>query len=70
MSIIPIVIGFFGTVTESLPQELEDLGGDCPNYSIFEIDQNTAKCSEDLKCLALIETQAENHLLTLMGKTI
>ena len=39
--------------------------GDCPNYSITEIGQNTEKNPGNLR-LALTQTPVENHQLTLM----
>ena len=46
VTIIPIVIGAFGTVTKGLLKGLEDLEvGDHPNNSITEDDQNTEKRS-------------------------
>ena len=55
MTIIPIVIGAFGTVTKGL---LKGLGiwrpsGDHLNNSIIENDQNTEKSPEDLRGLAV-----------------
>ena len=40
--------------------------GDCPNYSIIEIGQNTEKSPGKLSRLAVSQTQVENHQLTLM----
>ena len=66
-----IVIGALGTVTKGLVQGLEDwTGGDCLNYSIIEISQNTEKSPEDLRGLAVTQTPVENHHLTLMWKTV
>ena len=60
-TIMPIVIGALGTVTKGLVQGLEDLvngtRGDCPNYSIVEIGQNTERSPGDLRRLAITETQ-------------
>ena len=42
--------------------------GDHPNYSIFEIDQNTKKNPEDLSRLAVTQTPVENHQPTLCEK--
>ena len=59
MTIIPIVIGAFGTVTKGLLKGLEDSGswrpiGDHPNNSITENGQNTEKSPGDLRILAVI----------------
>ena len=57
VTMIPIVIGVVGRVTKGLVQELGDLemrtSGDHPNYSFVEIYQNTEKCPEDLRRLAV-----------------
>ena len=52
MTIIPITIGAFGTVTEGLLKGPEGLGNkrtsrDDPNYCIIEIAQNTEKSPRD-----------------------
>ena len=39
--------------------------GDCPDYSIFKIGQNTEKSSKDLK-LAVIQTPVKNHRLSVI----
>ena len=50
--IIPIVIGALGShqriATRTGGLGNERTGGDCPNYSIIEIGQNTEKSSGDL----------------------
>ena len=71
MTIIPIVIGAFGTVTKGLLKGLEDLevwrtSGDHPNYCIIENGQNTKKNPGDLRRLAVTQTPGKNHRLTLM----
>ena len=71
VTIIPIVIGAFGTVTKGLLKGLEDFGswrtsGDNPNYSIIENGQNTEKSPGDLSRLAVSQTQVKNHQLTQM----
>ena len=57
VTITPIVIGAFGTVTKGLLKGLEDLevGGrvDHPNYYIIENSQNTEKSPGDLLSLRL-----------------
>ena len=53
VTIIPIVISAFGTVTKGLLKGLEDseVGGrvDHPNYSIIENGQNTEKSPGNLR---------------------
>ena len=54
VTIIPIVIGAFGTVTKGLSKGLEDLEvGDHPNESIIENGQKTEKSPGDLRRLAV-----------------
>ena len=58
MTIIPIVMGAFGAVTQGLLKGLEDLeigrtSGDDPNYYIIENGQNTEKSPGDLRRLAV-----------------
>ena len=67
LTIIPIVIVAFGTVTK----ETGGFGswrtsGDHPNYYIIENDQNTEKSPGDLRRLAVPQTQVKDHQLTLM----
>ena len=70
VTILPIVIGALGTVTKGLVQGLEDLEiigrVNTPNYSIVKIGQNTEKSPGYLMRLAVTQTPAENHQLTLM----
>ena len=71
VTIIPIVIGAFGTVTKGLLKGLEDLevGGrveTIQNDSITENGQNTKKSPGDLRRLAVTQTPVKNHRLTLM----
>ena len=71
MSIVPIVIGAFGTETEVLLKEPGGFGswrtsGDHPNDSIIEDGQNTEKSPGDLRRLAVTQTPVNNHQLTLM----
>ena len=57
-TVIPIVIGAFGTVTKGLIQGLEDLkirSGDYLNYSIVKIGQSTKKSLGDLRRLTVTE---------------
>ena len=59
VTIVPIMIGAFGTVTKGLLKGLEDLEcvwrttGDYPNYGTIENGQNTEKSPRDLKRLAV-----------------
>ncbi len=60
VSIIPIVIGAFGTVTKGLLKGLEDFGswlasGDHPNNIIIENSQNTEKNPRDLRRLTVTQ---------------
>ena len=71
VTIIPIVIGDFGTVTKGLLKGLEDFGswqtsGDHLNYYIIESGQNTEKSPGDLRRLAVTQTPVKNHQLKLM----
>ena len=57
VTIIPIVTGAFGTVTKGLLKGLVELeGGDHPNNSIIENDQNTLKSPGDLRRLAVTQS--------------
>ena len=71
MTIIPIVIGAFGTVTKRLLKGLGGLqswrtSGDHPSYRIIENGQNTEKSAGDLRRLAVIQSIVKDHQLTLM----
>ena len=71
VTIIPIVIGAFGTVTKGLLKGLEDLEvGDHPNSSIIENSQNTEKIPRDLRRLAVTQSPVKDHQLTHMWKTL
>ena len=75
VTIIPIVIGAFGTVTKGLLKGLEDLeaGGRVETNktkAFIENGQNTEKSPGDLKRLAVIQTPVNDHQLTLMRKTL
>ena len=72
MTIIPILIGTLHTETKGLVQGLEDLEitGQCPNYSIVVIGQNTEKSSGDSKRLAVTQNLVKNHQLTLIWNTL
>ena len=68
VTIIPIVIGAFGTVTKGLLMGLGGLGGwrtsgDHPNYNITENGKNTGKSPGDLRRLAVTQTSVKNHRL-------
>ena len=71
VTIIPIVIGAFGTVTKGT-RELGSwrTSGDHPNDSIIENGQNTKKSPGDLWRLAVNQTIVKNHRLTLMWKAL
>ena len=45
------------------------MGGDCPNYSIDEIGQNTEKSLGDSRRLVVIQTPGRNRQQALMRKT-
>ena len=71
VTIIPIVIGSFGSVTKGLLKRLEELevggtSGDHPNYYIIENGQNTEKSPGDLRRLVVSQTRVKNHQLMLM----
>ena len=72
VTIIPIVIGAFDTVTKGLLKELEDLevGRRVETIQTIENGQNTEKIPGDLKRLALTETPVKDHQLKLMWKTL
>ena len=64
MTVIPIVIGAFGTVTKGLIQGLGDL--EIRAKCIVGIGQNTKKSPGDFKRLAVSQSTVENHQLTLV----
>ena len=73
VTIVPIVIGAFGTITKGLlkrPGRLESwwTGRDYPNDSIAENGQNPETSLGDLRKLAVTQTPVKNHHLTLMRK--
>ena len=75
VTIIPIVIGAFGTVTKGLQKGLEDLevGGrveTIQTITLLENGQNTEKSPGDLRRLAVTQTPVKNHRLTPMWKTL
>ena len=71
MTIIPIIIGAFYTVTKGLLKGLEELevlrtSGDHPNNYIIENGQNIEKSPGDLRRLGVTQTPVKDHQLTLM----
>ena len=71
VTIIPIVIGAFETVTKGLLKGLEDLevGGKVETIqttAFFENGQNTKKSPGDLRRLAVTQSPVKDHQLTLM----
>ena len=71
VTIIPIVIGAFGTVSKGLLKSLEDLEvGDNPYDDIIEYSQNTEKSPVDLRRLAVTQSTVKNHQRQLMWKTL
>ena len=71
VTIIPLVIGAFGTVTKGLLKRLQDLevattSGDHPNDIIVENGQNAEKSPGDLRRLFVPKTLVKIHQLTLM----
>ena len=66
VTIIPIVIGAFGTVTKGLGLGSWQTSGDHPNDSIIENGQNTEKSPGDLRRLVVTQTLVKNQRLTLM----
>ena len=75
MTIVPIVIGTFGTITKGLLKGLGGLGiwqtgRDYPNDSITVKGQNPEKGPGDLRRLVVTQNPVNNHHLTPMGKTL
>ena len=70
VTIIPIVIGAFGTPTKGLLKGLEDMevgeSGEHQNYYIIENSQNNEKGPRDLRRLAVAQTPVKDHQLPLM----
>ena len=74
VTIIPIMIGAFGTDTKGLFKGLVDLevgrtSGNQPNHYIIENSKNTEKSPGDLWRLAVTQTPLKNHQRKLMCKT-
>ena len=57
------------TVNKGLVQGLKKMSGDHPNYSIYEINQNTKKSPGDIR-FAVAQTPVEKHQLTLAWKAL
>ena len=74
VTIVPIVIGAFGTITKGLLKGPEDLkfGGqvEYPNDRIAENGQNPETSPGDLSRLAVTQTTVKNHQITLTWKTL
>ena len=75
VTIVPIVIGAFDTVTKGFLKGLEDLEVSgwvetIQTDSIAEDGQNTETSPGDLRRLAVIQTPVKNHQLILMWKTL
>ena len=75
VTIVPIVIGAFGTITKWLLKGLEGLGSwqtgrDYPNDSIAKNGQKTEKGPDDLRIIAVTQIPVKNHQLTLMWKNL
>ena len=68
VTIIPIVIGAIGTVTNGLKQGLgyKMTSGDHPNNNIIEISQNNERSRGDLRRLFVTQTPEKNHQVTLV----
>ena len=68
VTMIPIVIGAFGTVPKSLERRQRNrrTKPDHPDYNIIKIDQNTEENPGDLRRLAVPQTPEKKHQLTLM----
>ena len=68
VTVIPIVIGEHGTTNPNRTGRFIDRRtlGDHPDNSIIIIGQNTEKCPEDLRRLAVNRTPVTNHQLTLV----
>ena len=74
VTIIPILIGAFGTVTKGLLKGLEDLevGGRVEIIQTTALlnSHNTEKSPGDLRRLAVTQSPVKDHQLTLMWKTL
>ena len=74
VTIVPMVMGTFGTITKGLLKGLEEMEvggrGETPNDSIAENNQNPETSPGDLRRFAVTRTPVKNHQLTLMWKTL
>ena len=75
VTIVPIVIGAFGTITKGLLKGLEDLevGGRVETIqmtALLRTARITEKSPGDLRRLDVTQTPVKNHQLTLMWKTL
>ena len=66
MTIIPIVIRAFGTVTKGLLKGLKDLEVSGRVETIIGNGQNTEKSPGELRGLTVTQTPVKDHQLTLM----
>ena len=71
MTLIPSVIGAFGTVTKGLFKGTGGLeswrtSGDHPDSSIIENGQNTEKSPGNLRRLAVTQTPVKDHQQKMM----
>ena len=75
VTIIPIGIGAFGTVTKGLLKMTGETESwwtirNHPNYSIIKNGKNTEKSPEDFRRLVVTLTPVKDHQLKLMWKTL
>ena len=75
VTIVPIVIRAFGTVSKRIIKSPGGFGswrtsGDHPNDSIIEDGQNTEKSLGPLGRLAVAQSPVKDYQLTLMWKTL
>ena len=71
---IPIVFGALGTVSKGLVKGLEtsEILGQAISIMLYNIEiiQNTVKCPEDSRRLAVTKTSVKYHQRTLIRKTL
>ena len=70
VTVIPIVIGAFGTVTKGIIKGPGGFGswrpsGDHPNNSVIENGQNTEKSPGNLRRLAVTQSPVKDHQMSL-----
>ena len=74
VTIVPVVIGTFGTITKGLLKGLEDLefGGRLGTIQMTELLRTARilRSPGDLRRLAVTQTPVKNHQLILMWKTL